>query len=112
MKKIVAAVLVAVMVLGLCACSISSKAIIGTWKNQTTVLGVVTETVYTFNEDGTGNLSNVVDMPFTYSFSDDKLLITMTVLGISTTEEYTYEFGVNKLTLTKGDETIVLEKAK
>ena len=111
MKKVFAFLLAVLMVAGLCACS-PEKSIVGSWKHQTTVLGVVTETVYTFNEDGTGKISSVVDVSFTYEFSDDKLLITTSTLGIKNTEEYSYEFSGSKLALTGDKDTISLEKVK
>lgn len=112
MKKILASLLIAVMLLSLCACVPAKLFIVGQWKSQTKVLGVVTETVYTFNKDGTGTKSNVLDIPFTYSFSEDKLLITTTALGIEITEAYSYDFSVGKLVLTGETETINLEKMK
>lgn len=100
------------MVLGLCACTAPETSIVGTWKNQSTILGVVTETVYTFNEDGTGTKSNVLDIGFTYSFSEEKLLITTSTLGIENTEEYDYKFNGSKLVLTGDKDTINLERVK
>ncbi len=112
MRKFVAFLLTVVMVLGLCSC-LAEKSIVGTWKSQTTVLGVVTETEYTFNEDGTGKRSNVLAMDFTYSFTEDKkLVMKFSALGIETTEEYTYDFTGSKLVLTGDKETITLEKVK
>lgn len=69
-------------------------------KNQTTVLGVVTETTYTFNEDGTGTKSNVLDINFAYLFEKEELLITTSTLGIENTEKYSFDFNGDKLVLT------------
>ena len=112
MKKCLAFILVVVMMLSLCACSTPEKAIVGKWKSNNTVLGVVTETTYTFNEDGTGTKSNVLDVEFTYSFTEDKLVITTVTLGIESSAEYTFEFSGDKLVLTSEKETINLEKVK
>lgn len=112
MRKWLVGLLVVAMVLGLCACSAPEKEIVGTWKNQTTVLGIVTETVYTFNEDGTGAKTNVISVEFTYSFSDEKLCITTSTLGIENTEEYSYDFSGDELVLTGEKDTIRLEKVK
>lgn len=112
MRKILAVALLIVMLLGLCACTALEKSIVGTWKNQSTVLGIVTETIYTFNEDGTGSKTNIVSVSFTYSFSEEKLLITTSTLGIENTEEYTFDFKGNKLVLTGERDTIELEKVK
>ena len=113
MKKILAVVLVAVLALAFCAC-FPEKQIIGTWKNQETVLGVVVETTYVFNEDGTGTMSvgNVVPVELEYSFKDDKLNITVNTLGIKTTTEYSFDFKGDELTLTNGSNSIKLVKQK
>jgi len=108
MKKTILALLI-VAILVLCACSVE-LAIVGTWKNQTTVLGVVTETIYTFNDDGTGSKKTVLETDFTYEVSGDKLTITTSVLGIESTEEYTVDVSWNELTLRSEEETITLEK--
>ena len=110
MKKIIALSLLLVIAFGLFSCALGEKAIVGTWTHQNNILGVVTETTYTFNADGTGKKSNVLDIGFTYSFEGGKLLITTTVLGIDSTEEYSVSFGANKLTLTNEKDTIELEK--
>lgn len=110
MRKTLIALLVMVMVVTLCACSAPEKAVIGTWKSQTTILGVVTETTYTFNEDGTGTMANLVDVDFTYSFTEDKLLITTTTLGIKNTEEYSFEIKSDEMTLIAEEDTVHLER--
>ena len=111
MKKVVAgALLLVILVSMMCACS-PEKKIVGTWRYQDKVLGIVnTETTYDFNEDGTGTKSTVLDVDFKYSFFDDKLRITTTVLGIESTDEYTYEFKNDKLTLKNDKETITLDR--
>lgn len=110
MRKIIVSVLAVMMALVLCSCVSPEKSIVGTWKSQNTVLGIVTETTYIFNEDGSGKLSNVLDIDFTYSFSEDKLLITTSALGIENTTEYSFAFDGNKLVLTSDSDTIELEK--
>lgn len=110
MRKVITVLLIAAMVLMLCSCAVYEKAIIGTWKYQTTVLGVVTETTYEFKEDGKGTMTNVLPIEFTYAFVDDELHITTSALGIENTVEYTFEFSGSKLTLKDGDTTLVLEK--
>ncbi len=112
MRKNIAILLLVGMLFVLCSCASPEKEIIGTWKNQSTVLGVVVETTYTFNEDGTGTESSVLSVDFKYSFEGDKLLITTSILGLESTEEYSYEFDGDKLVLTGDDETIDLEKVK
>ena len=113
MKKIIAGVLLFMILVGMmCACS-PEKKLVGTWRYQEKVLGIVnTETTYVFKEDGTGTKTTVLDVDFKYSFFDDKLRITTTVLGIENTEEYTYEIKNDKLTLKNDKETISLERVE
>ncbi len=109
MKKILVVLLVVALGIAACAC-MPEKQIIGTWKNQETVLGVVVETTYVFKEDGTGTMTSVVPIDFEYSFSEDKLLITTNTLGIKNTTEYTFDFSGKELTLTEGGNSIKLVK--
>lgn len=111
MKRTVAVVLLFAIVVGLCACTLGEVLIVGTWKSQTKVLGVVTEVSYTFNDDGTGMRSGALDTSFTYVIEGDQLAITTSVLGVDVTEEYTYEISGSKLVLTGENETITLERA-
>ncbi len=112
MKKIIAIVLVAVLFVGIMLTSCSAeKSIIGTWKSQNSIAGIVTETTYVFNEDGTGTRKTVLDIKFTYEFVEDKLNITTETLGVEFVEEYTYDFSSsNTLTLTDEKGTITLNK--
>lgn len=108
MKKAVAVVLLVAIVLGLCACTLAEKMILGTWKTQTKVLGLETEVSYTFKEDGTGVRSGVLDMDFTYTMDGDRLTITTSVLGVDVEEEYTFQISGKELVLTRESETITL----
>lgn len=110
MRKLLCGLLVCMLVLSLCACAIPQRAIVGTWKCQTTVLGVVTETRYTFNPDGTGTKSMLLDMGFTYEFSEGKLMITSSGLSGEKTETYLYKFKGKTLILTGENTTLTLEK--
>lgn len=111
MRRVIACLLIAVMLVGLCACGLQQMRVVGTWKHKSSVLGVATETTYVFESDGTGKKTNVLDIPFTYSVSDGKLRITTSVLGIETTEEYSLSFDGSKMVMTGKNETLVLEKA-
>ena len=108
MKKAVAVVLLVAIVLGLCACTLAEKMILGTWKTQTKVLGLETEVSYTFKEDGTGVRSGVLDLDFTYTMDGDRLTITTSVLGVDMDEEYTFQISGKELVLTRESETITL----
>lgn len=112
MKKAICLVLAVLMIFAVCSCTSPEKAILGTWKAQSSVLGLVTETSYTFNEDGTGSKTNVLTVSFTYTISEDKLSITTSTLGIKNTEEYTFSIEKDKLTLTNDKESITLTKAE
>lgn len=112
MKKIIICfIAIVLMAFSLSSCGSPQKNIVGSWKYQSTVLGVVTETTYKFNDDGKGSMNAVVNVAFTYSLSEDSLYITTNLLGFENTEEYTFEFdGSKKLILTQGEETMILEK--
>ena len=110
MRRVLSFVLVLVLVAAMCGCS-PEKAIVGTWTSKNTVLGVVTETTYVFRADGTGERSGLITTAFTYTIDKDALVLTTSVLGLEHKESYAYRFEGNKLTLTGGDEPIVLEKA-
>ena len=112
MKVKSAIALVLVLACLLCACGVSQRSLVGSWKYQQTVLGVVTETTYVFNEDGTGTIKNIVDVNFTYTLTEDQLEITTTVLGISATESYTVRFEGGQLILSNEKDTMRLEKIK
>lgn len=110
-KSIIALLLLVVLVLSACT---PQKLIVGTWKSQETVLGVVTETSYTFNEDGTGTMTSVlgVEVAITYTIDEDLLTVKTDVLGVESTESYTYEFSGDQLILTNNDGSMTLTKAE
>lgn len=111
MRKIVT-LLIVICAMMVCACS-TDKSIVGTWKSQSTVLGVVTETTYVFNEDGSGSKRGIVDIPFTYSIDGNKLTITTNVIGVDiSTKEYAFERSGDILELRSGNEYIKLTKEK
>lgn len=112
MKKVVATLLLMAMALMFCFCAVPEKSIVGEWTSKVTVLGVVTETTYTFNDDGTGSISNVLDIAFTYAFEDEKLVMTMSILGMESSIEYDYSFKGDTLVLTSEGESVTLEKVK
>lgn len=113
MKKVTALLLVLVLMLCFAGCTPQQK-IIGTWKNQTSALGVVVETSYTFNEDGTGTMSTflLTGIAFTYTISGDVLTITSNVLGVEGTTEFQVEFEGDRLTMTANGESVTLTKEK
>lgn len=114
MKKTVSILLVVLsLVLMFSGCMKPEDKIIGTWNGEASLLGVVADYSFTFNEDGTGKMSTALEIgvSMTYTISDTTLDITTSVLGISNTKSYTYAFDKNTLTLNDGNDTIVLTKA-
>ena len=96
----------------LCVCGQMAKvSIVGTWKSQKTILGVITETTYMFREDGTGYRKGVLETDFTYELDGDQLRLTFEVLSIKTVEEYASDFEGDVLTLVGENDTIQLERS-
>jgi len=113
MKKVIFIILIAALMLCLLT-SCGSKSLVGTWSRQYTVLGVVNEDVFVFNEDGTGKMTTIlgIGLDMEYTAEDGKLDIIVNVLGLDTKLEYTYKFEKGNLILTKDGESIQLEKQK
>ena len=114
MKKVLITLLLLVSVTLMFSCVTEEETIVGTWKCQNNVLGVVTENVYVFNEDGTGTMSTVLDinLAMTYTVDETSLFITTSVIDIEHTTKYTYTLEDNQLTLKNDDETIVLKRVE
>lgn len=114
-KKIGAIALITVMLFTMLAgCSSYEKQIVGVWKSQKTTLGIVTETVYTFNEDGTGNTSGVLglNLDMTYVITDSTITITYAsdVIDIQSQKIFTYTLKKDTLVLTEGSESTTFTK--
>lgn len=114
-KKIGALAIITVMLFTMLAgCSSYEEKIVGVWKSQKTTLGVVTETVYTFNEDGTGTTSGLlgVDLDMTYVITDSTITITYAseLLDIKTQSIFTYTLKKDTLVLTEGSESTTFTK--
>ena len=115
MKKIICVCLALTLVLVCFAgCGeVKKNLIVGTWSyQQTTILNVVTERTYTFREDGTGSapvLDGITNVDMTYTLSGDQLTINRGELidSITGAEVYTVKFGVNTMTLTAADGTVI-----
>ncbi len=110
MKKRVFTSLLLVAAIMLCSCQVLGNTVVGKWSHQENILGVITETIYVFNDDGTGSMKNLVETKFDYAVEEDTLLITTSLLGIKTTTEYTFEFSSGDLLLTQNEKTIVLKR--
>ena len=115
MKKIISVTIALVLVLACFAgCSkVKENLIVGSWSyQQTTILNVVTERTYTFREDGTGSapvLDGITNVDMTYTLSGDQLTINRGELidSLAGAEIYTVKFGVNTMTLTSADGTVI-----
>ena len=119
MKKVISLSLVLVLVLACFAGCAKKNLIVGSWSYQEkTILNVVTERTYTFNEDGTGSapvLGGITNVDITYTLEDDTLTINRGELidSVAGTEVFTVKFGVNTMTLTSADGTAIeLTKAE
>ena len=115
MKKIICVCLVLTLALACFAgCgAVKKNLIVGTWSyQQTTILNVVTERTYTFREDGTGSapvLDGITNVDMTYTLAGEQLTINRGELidSITGAEVYTVKFGVNTMTLTAADGTVI-----
>lgn len=115
MKKTICIALVLVLALtALAGCgAVKKNLILGTWSyQQTTILNVVTERTYTFREDGTGSapvLDGITNVEMTYTLAGDQLTINRGELidTLTGAEVYTVKFGVNTMTLTAADGTVI-----
>ena len=113
MKKIISIALVVLMLICVLA-SCGQKSVVGTWTRQYTVLGVVTEDKFVFNEDGTGTMTTIlgIDLDMTYTAEDGELIVTVNTLGVETDITYSYKFEKGNLILTSGGETLEFIKQK
>ena len=85
MKKAIVLILAVLMMLSVfTACSGGN--ITGTWIRYDTILGVVTEEKFVFNDDGTGSMTTIlgIETDMTYTAEDGKLIVTVSTLGIET----------------------------
>lgn len=108
LKKITTTILASVMLFALVACG--SDSIVGTWTSTSSDDGF--SYTFIFEKDGTGSLSlGDVTIPFEYKVKDDTITLTMTLLGTTEEDEYTYELSGKTLKLTDdADVTIELSK--
>lgn len=110
MKKISLTILALVAVLMLASCGKAKKvSIAGSWGADSG-----SETVYLFNEDGTGKISigTTVSKSFTYETNDNTLKIVTEILGQKDEQEYTYSIDGDVLTMTRNNESVTYRKQK
>lgn len=95
MKRFVAIICALLMLTTMCMACSPAKRIIGTWKGNVGAYGISTAATYVFYENGSGNVSSFTDsisLSFTYTIDDSVLTITTSVLGVNSTDTYSYEF--------------------
>ena len=103
LKRISALVMMIAVVAAFAGCG-KETSVVGTWEGD--------DYTYTFNADGTGTqqIGGINVNISSYQAKDGKLSITVTYLGTDDTTEFTYTLKKDVLTLTNGDDTIILNK--
>ena len=111
MKRISLIICIFVMAFFMVSCGkkTSTASLTGSWKADGT-----TETVYLFNEDGTGKITmgTTISKDFTYEVNDNTLKIITEILGQKDEQEYTYSIDADVLTMTKNSESVTYTKQK
>lgn len=113
-SKWIAVCLAMVMLLVvLCGCS-SKNAMIGTWIQRESLLGIAMDTTYTFEKDGTGIIGTSIgaNIIMTYTVEGDQLTIVYNLLGVENRTAYTFEIKNDTLTMVSGEETLHLSRVK
>lgn len=112
-RMMVALLMVAVVVLSLVGCT-QKAALVGKWTYRESLWGISTETVYTFDKDGTGTISTLlgVDLVIDYTVDGDQLTINSNLFGVDSTEVYTFKVKGDTLTLVSGETTMQLTRAE
>lgn len=97
-KRLVICVATITLLLTLAACKDGKKSnLVGSWTGNNGGYDVT----FTFNEDGTGQMSiSGIQLNVTYSVDGDKLTLNKTVLDGTQTEDYTYKLSNKGRTLT------------
>ena len=113
-NRIIALCLVAVVLMTVLTACGNKKKFVGTWE-ELDADGEVSyngETLVLAN-DGTGSAEkDGMTASVTWSVEGNKLFITMSMCGVTETEECTYKFSGDTLTITDqdGDETVYRKK--
>ena len=97
-KRLIICVTAFVCVLSLAACGERKKSdLAGSWSGSNGGYDVT----FTFNEDGTGEMSiSGIQLNITYTVDGDTLTVNKTVLDGTQTEDYTYKLSNKGKTLT------------
>lgn len=115
MKKVISLIslcLVAVILVSSFSSCSNKKKFVGTWDEYDSE-GNPTGTTLVLANDGTGSAkSDGISGSVTWSVEEDKLFLTLSMCGVTDTQEYTYKFSGDKLILIDedGEETIYKKK--
>ena len=105
-KNAILVLLTLVLALSLMGCKGKSD-IVGTWEGEEE--GVAVE--YTFNSDGSGSVKLMgMRLDISYKTEGDKLLLTISLLGMEQTEEYSYNVKGDTLKLDLDGATVELKR--
>lgn len=102
-KRLSTAAIVVALSLSFAACG-GSRSITGTWAVEGAEADIST---LELKDDGTGSISlgDSITLNITYTTEKDKLTLTMSYLGQTESDEYTYSVEKGKLILKNGDQT-------
>ncbi len=104
MKKILGMFMVLAIMFSLASCgvdTINETRIIGKWVGQTKIVsGILTETQISFDENGNGYLSTILDFGITFDYSIEDYMITIIPNTPVFTKTLVFEFEIS------GDELI------
>ena len=117
MKKMITMIsvcLVAALLLSLLSSCGVKKKFVGSWELLNSD-GEPEGTVLVLADDGTGSITQEgMSGSVTWSIEDDTLFLTISICGMSETQECTYKFSGDQMILTNadGDETVYRKKSK
>lgn len=112
-RTVAVVLLVVALAMTLLGCS-QKAALVGQWSYKESLWGVATETVYTFEKDGSGTVSTLlgVNLVISYTVEENQLTIHSSVFGVDSTEAYTFTVKGDTLTLVSSDKTMQLTRVK
>ncbi len=110
-KRMVSLAVALVMVMSLAACG-GEKGIVGTWSRESELMGQKITSSYTFDEDGTCEMSIIgITKTGTYVVEDDKMTVKLNSGDVIMTETYTFVVDGDELKLTiETGQTTVYER--
>ena len=104
MRKLLCFLIAPILLISLGGCfgTYNEKLVVGTWIAKKNTIGLISETEYIFNEDGTGSMSTILDIKvaITYKIDEENLTIVTDTPTLKKTYVYTYDFVDDTLILT------------